>query len=71
MEELINRLENWKFSQAYVIAKSKSLTSIEHQTISTLATLFQDCGWMDGEFAELLRCIVELLCQSIRRRNDR
>lgn len=64
-EQLVNRLENWKFYDAYAIAKQVPFNA-EHEVvkdiIGSLSRLYGNCGWFEGEVGCLIGRIVYLSC---------
>lgn len=65
MEDLINKLENWKFEDAYKLSKNLSLTSTQHGLIRCLATSYSNCGWFEGEAGKLIGSVVTILCRNL------
>lgn len=67
MEELINRLVNWKFEDAYKLSKNLPLAYSQHELILHLATAYGNCGWFKGEVGRLIGSVVNMLCHDLER----
>lgn len=62
LEDLISRLNNWKFAQAlqYTNAETKNV-----EVITALAMLFGNSGWFQGQIGILLDYVVEYLIREL------
>lgn len=65
IDELINRLENWKFKDAKKIADRVPLTSSQHEIINCLAISYGNCGWFGGAAGDLVASIVRFVCAQL------
>ena len=65
VDELTNRLENWKFSDARVIADNTNLTYKQREVIYGLGTLLGNVGWFEGAMGDFIGGVVSLLCQEL------
>ncbi len=70
-ESLINRLENWKFIDAYKQSNVIALTIRQWEAIKCLADLYGNCGLFEGGMGESIGSTVELLCNEIGEDYDR
>lgn len=61
-EKLKSRLENWKFKQALQYVDD-SVSEDEKNVIGTLARLFGDCGWLEGDVGTLISVAVRSLTE--------
>jgi hypothetical protein len=63
-ENLIGRLENWKFKQAK--AYTRDISTKQRDVIEALATLWGDTGWArGGALADLIEYVVGSLVADI------
>ena len=66
-DKLINRLCNWKFKDAYAIARNAHLTEFQRNTIKSLNIAYGDIGWFTGCMGDLVSSLVNLLTDDIAR----
>ncbi len=65
VDELTNRLENWKFADARVIADNTSLNYKQREVIYGLDALLGNVGWFEGVMGNFIGSVVSLLCQEL------
>jgi len=52
--DIRGRLINWKFKSAEENIKTSKLKPQSKRTIRMLSRMFRDCGWFDGDVAQLI-----------------
>ena len=64
--DLISRLEDWKFEQAtnYLKGENQTVVTLVH----SLSTTFGNCGWFYGNLANIVyECLNSILPQRVER----
>ena len=63
-DKLISRLENWKFESAlkYVDAEDEDV----QETVTALAVMFGNCGWMYGFMGTIINATVNHLIERVK-----
>lgn len=58
-KDLVSRLYNFKFEKALMYLKGESKEVKED--VKTLASVFKDCGWIDGTMGEIILMCLDSL----------
>lgn len=66
MDDLINRLESWKFADAHELSKNLSLTHTQHEVIRCLLASYGNCEWFGQEAGRLISSVINMLCRNLK-----
>ena len=59
-QKLINRLINFKFRSAQKYLEGEDDDVVE--VVNALATLFDNCGWIEGNMGIMIQCCIAKIC---------